>query len=79
MSFYKREDPDPEDWTPHHSGHKARTCRGCGAILAHGDKFSMFNGWSWCLEPCYREVVALAMAGTEQAADAEEFFNRVRR
>lgn len=91
MSFYKREDPDPEDWTPHHSDRTVYKCRhfGCEEVLIHAVKF--FNGWPWC-QKHYREVTALAMdamqdnrelEGQEQASRADierdDTYNRVRR
>ncbi len=76
MSFYKREDPDPEEWTPHHSDHKTHLCRECKTVLGHGEA-QFFNGWSWCQEH-YREVAALYMSGAP-VEDEIDTFNRVRR
>lgn len=80
------------DWSaPTRSEHKQRTCRGCGAVLVHGDRFNIFNGWAWCTEPCYREIVALYMnepsdlrelEGQERASRADidrDDFNLARR
>jgi hypothetical protein len=88
--FYKTEDPDPEDWTPTHSGRRAYTCRdaSCRKILSSRE-VRFFAGWSWCAEH-YREVVDLSMtpdqrelAGQERASRADierdDTYNRVRR
>ena len=58
---------DERDWSaPTHSEHKAHTCRSCGTVLTSSDRFHFFNGWPWCADPCYREIVKLAMAGTQE-------------
>ena len=62
MSLQDPLNTDERDWSaPTHAEHTARTCRGCGAILAHGDPITFWNGWPWCAEPCYRQMVALSL------------------
>ena len=77
MSFYKREDPDPEDWTPTHAGRRTYLCRdaSCRKILTTREA-RFFAGWPWCREH-YREVTELAMRG-QDVVDVD-VFNRSRR
>jgi len=82
MSFYKTEPPDPDIWddpTPHHSERTAYTCHSCHKPLVDRTTFKFFNGWPWCLDPCYREVAALYMAQPELEPEEIDQFNRRRR
>lgn len=71
MSLHDPLNTDERDWNaPTHSEHKVHICRGCKAVLAHGEG-NQFNGWFWCAEPCYREVVALYMQQPQPVTEDE--------
>lgn len=81
MSLHDPLNTDERDWNaPAHSDHKVHICRGCKAVLAHGEG-NQFNGWFWCAEPCYREVVSLWLAQPAELVTDAEFdqMNRSRR